>query len=177
MATTKWIADPTHSEISFKIRHLMITNVTGYFRKFSVELETQNDDFDSVTKVIFIADINSIDTANEARDNHLKSADFFNEAEFPHIKFIGNHLQKTGAEGKLNGDLTIRDVTRPVVLDIEYGGIVSDGYGQTKAGFTLRSKVSRKEFGLTWNATTETGGIVAGDEIKITGEIQLIKTP
>ncbi|HZH65859.1 MAG TPA: YceI family protein [Flavisolibacter sp.] len=176
MSPTKWILDPHHSEITFKIRHLMISNVTGRLQKFDVTVEGKEDNFDTVSKVTFTADVDSVTTANESRDTHLKSPDFFDAATYPQITFIANHFHGTGEERKLHGDLTIRDVTLPVIVDVEYGGIVKDGYGQTKAGFTISAKINRKDFGLVWNATTETGGVVAGDEIKIKGEIQLIKS-
>jgi polyisoprenoid-binding protein YceI len=175
MAKTKWISDPHHSEISFKIRHLMISNVTGILQTFEVIVETEDADFQSVSQVLFTADVNSISTNNEARDTHLKSADFFDATAYPQIRFTANHFHGSGNIRKLHGNLTIRDVTLPVMVDVEYGGIVTDGYGQTKAGFTVSAKINRKDFGLVWNATTETGGVVAGDEVKIVGEIQLVK--
>lgn len=171
----KWKIDPGHSEIQFKVRHLMITTVTGYFRKFDLEVETENEDFDTAKKMVFTADINSIDTNNEQRDTHLKSADFFNAEENPQIKFIGKKYEVIGDKAKLNGDLTIGKITKPITVDVEFGGIVVDSYGQTKAGFTVTGKLSRKEFGLTWSAVTEAGQVVVGDEVKVLAEIQLVK--
>jgi len=153
----------------------MITTVTGYFKKFSLEVETENEDFNTVSAVRLSADVNSIDTNNEQRDNHLRSADFFNAAENSQIIFSGKKYEGSGDEGKLYGDLTIGKTTKPVALDVEFGGIVVDPYGQTKAGFTVDGKISRKEFGLTWNAVTEAGNVVVSDEIKIHAEIQLVK--
>jgi len=171
----KWKIDPAHSEIQFKVKHLMITTVTGYFKKFDLEVVSESEDFNSASKIEFTADINSIDTNNEQRDTHLKSADFFDAANHGQIRFTGKKYEVKGNEGKLQGDLTIRGTTRPITLNIEYGGIVVDPYGQTKAGFTVSGKVSRKEFGLVWNAVTEAGQVVVSDEIKIHAEVQLIK--
>jgi polyisoprenoid-binding protein YceI len=176
MATTKWISDVPHSEVSFKIRHLMISNITGQLPKFSVVVEAEDDDFNSISKVNFTADVASISTGNEDRDTHLKSADFFDSTKYPEIKFYASHFHGTGEKRKLHGNLTIRDVTLPILVDVEYGGVVKDGYGRTKAGFTINSNISRKDFGLLWNGVTETGSIVVGDEVKIKGEIQLIKS-
>lgn len=175
MATTKWTLDPTHSEIQFKIKHLMITNVTGNFNKFDITAETIEDNF-SNGKVSFSADVNSIDTNNEQRDGHLKSPDFFDAANFPKISFEAsnaNNMEKDGFE--LVGDLTIRDVTKPVKLQVEFGGVTKDPYGNTKAGFTVQGKINRKDFGLTWNAPLEAGGVMVSEDVKILGEIQLVK--
>ena len=174
MAIT-WKVDPAHSEIKFRVKHLMITTVTGYFRKFDCEVKTDTDDFNSTTSVVFTADINSIDTNNEQRDTHLKSDDFFNAGEYGEVKFVATRYQTLGAEATLQGDLTIRGITKPISLDVEYAGTVVDPYGQTKAGFTVKGKISRKEFGLMWNAVTEAGSVVVSDEVKIDVEIQLVK--
>jgi len=175
MATTKWTLDPTHSEIQFKIKHLMITNVTGNFNKFDITAETVEDNF-SNGKVSFSADVDSIDTNNDQRDGHLKSPDFFDAANFPRISFEAsnaNNVEKDGFE--LVGDLTIRDVTKPVKLQVELGGVTKDPYGNTKAGFTVQGKINRKDFGLTWNAPLEAGGVMVSEDVKILGEIQLVK--
>jgi polyisoprenoid-binding protein YceI len=166
--TTKWKIDPAHSEIQFKVRHLMVTNVTGYFKKFDLTVETENDDFNT-------ADIDSIETNSEQRDAHLKSDDFFSAEKFPQLTFVSNDYKGTGDEAILNGDLTIRDVTKPIKLNVEYGGSVVDPYGQSKAGFTVTGKISRKEFGLTWGAVTEAGQVVVSDDIRILCEVQLVK--
>lgn len=175
MSLTKWSLDPTHSEITFKVKHLMISTVTGQFKKFTLVGETSTDDFNTAEKIEFTADIDSIDTNNEQRDAHLKSADFFNAAEHPQIIFSGTQYKGEGEDGKLTGNLTIAGITKPVVLNAEYGGIVVDPYGQTKVGFTVTGKISRKEFGITYGSTLETGGVLLGDEIKINAEIQLVK--
>lgn len=171
----QWKIDPAHSEIQFKVKHLMITTVTGYFRTFDLEVETQTEDFNSATRIEFTADIDSIDTNNAQRDTHLKSADFFDAETHGQLKFVGKKYEADGDEAKLYGDLTIRGTTKPVTLKVEFGGIVVDPYGQTKAGFTVNGKISRKEFGLVWNAVTEAGQIVVSDEIRILAEVQLIK--
>jgi polyisoprenoid-binding protein YceI len=175
MATT-WKLDPAHSEVQFKVKHLMITTVTGYFKTFDLEVETgKDDDFNTATRIEFTADISSIDTNNQQRDTHLKSADFFDAENHPWIKFVGKDYTTNGEEGSLTGDLTIRGTTKTVTVKVEYGGTVVDPYGQTKAGFTVNGKISRKEFGLTWNAVTEAGHVVVSDEIKLHAEIQVVK--
>ena len=175
MATTKWVIDPVHSEIQFKVKHLMITTVTGYFKSFNLEVETEGDDFTTASRIEFTADIDSINTNNEQRDTHLKSDDFFNAEQHKQLRFVGQKFEGSGEDYKLHGDLTIRDITKPVTLNVEFGGIVVDPYGQTKAGFTVDGKVSRKEFNLTWNAVTEAGQVVVSDEIKLHCEVQLVK--
>jgi polyisoprenoid-binding protein YceI len=172
---TTWKIDPAHSEIQFKVKHLMITTVTGYFRSFDLTVETENDDFTQAKKIEFTADAGSIDTNSEQRDTHLRSADFFDVDKFGQIRFTGKVLEGAGEDYKLNGDLTIRGVTKPVTLNVHFAGIVVDPYGQTKAGFEVDGKISRKEFGLVWNAMTEAGQVVVSDDIRVVCEIQLIK--
>jgi polyisoprenoid-binding protein YceI len=167
--TTKWGIDPTHSEVSFKVKHLVISTVTGYFKSFDATAETDSEDFDGA-KVSFSAEINSIDTNQSDRDNHLKSADFFDAEKFPTMNFSGV------LEGeKLVGDLTIKDITKTVELNVDFGGVVEDPYGNTKAGFEIEGKISRKEFGLMWNAVTEAGSVVVSDQVRIILGIQLVK--
>lgn len=175
MATTIWKVDPSHSEIQFKAKHLMITTVTGHFSKYDLQVETESDDFSNVLSLVFTADIDSISTGSAQRDTHLKSADFFAADKYKQLKFIGKKLEKSGSEYKLDGDLTIRDVTKPVTLDVEFGGIVTDPYGQVKAGFTISGKIKRKDFKLEWDSITEAGQVVVSNEIKIACEVQLIK--
>ena len=174
MAIT-WKIDPAHSEIQFKVKHLMITTVTGYFKTFDLEVETETDDFNTAKKIEFVADIDSIDTNNAQRDTHLKSNDFFNAEQHPQLKFVGKKYETKGDEAVLHGDLTIRDVTKPITLKIEFGGTVVDPWGQQKAGFTVGGKINRKDFNLTWDAVTEAGHVVVSNEIKIHAEVQLIK--
>jgi polyisoprenoid-binding protein YceI len=175
MSKTKWALDPTHSEINFKIKHMMISNVTGSFTNFKVSAETDGDNFAN-SKVSFTTDVNSINTNNEQRDGHLKSGDFFDTATYPEIKFEGTKFEKASDEEyTLHGNLTIKDVTKPVSLKVDFGGIAKDPYGNIKAGFTLDGKINRKDFGLTWNAATETGGLLVGEDLKVQAEIQLVK--
>ena len=171
----QWKVDPAHSEIQFKVKHLMITTVTGYFKKFDLEVETETEDFNTARRIEFTADIDSIDTNSLQRDTHLKSADFFDAEKHKHLKFEGKKFESNGDEAILDGDLTIRGVTRPLTVKVELGGTVVDPYGQHKAGFTVTGKISRKEFGLTWSAVTEAGHVVVGDEIKLHAEIQLVR--
>lgn len=173
MATYK--LDPMHAEVHFKVKHLMITNVTGSFQKFDATMESEAADFSDAV-INFTADVNSISTNMEQRDEHLKSDDFFSAAKFPVLSFTSTGITKTGDDAfTLTGDLTIRDVTNPVNLNVTYGGTMTDFYGQTKVGFELNGKISRKDFGLTWNGVTEAGGIVVSDEVRLAMEIQMIK--
>lgn len=173
MATYK--LDPMHAEVHFKVKHLMITNVTGSFQKFDATMESEAADFSDAV-INFTADVNSISTNMEQRDEHLKSDDFFSAAKFPVLSFTSTGITKTGDDAfTLTGNLTIRDVTNPVNLNVTYGGTMTDFYGQTKVGFELNGKISRKDFGLTWNGVTEAGGIVVSDEVRLAMEIQMIK--
>ncbi|MCC9166614.1 YceI family protein [Pontibacter harenae] len=176
MANVKWTLDPTHSEVQFKVKHLMITTVTGYFQTFNAEVETEEDDFSKASSIVFTADVNSINTNNEQRDTHLKSADFFDAENNAEVRFVGKNYEKVDEDtAKLHGDLTIKGITKPVTVNVDFGGIVVDPYGQTKAGFTVAGKISRKEFGLTWDAVTEAGNVVVSDDIRLNAEIQLVK--
>ncbi|MCU0425136.1 MAG: YceI family protein [Candidatus Kapabacteria bacterium] len=167
--------DPMHSEISFKVKHLMITTVTGLFTKFSASMTSEKDDF-SDAAITFEADINSISTNNEQRDGHLKSDDFFNAAQFPTMRFVSTGLsKKNDSEYALTGNLTIRDKTHTVSLTAHYAGTVTDPYGQTKVGFEIEGKINRKDFGLMWSATTEAGGVVVSDEVRLQINVQMVK--
>lgn len=170
-----WNIDPAHSEIQFKVKHLVISTVTGNFKSFNGTLETEGDSFDN-TSVTFEADINSISTNNTDRDAHLKSDDFFNAEEFPKLKFESTSFKKTGEDTyELTGNLTIRDITKEVTLNVEHGGTVDDPYGQTKAGFEINGSINRKEFGLKWSAVTEAGSVVVGDEVKLHLNVQVVE--
>jgi polyisoprenoid-binding protein YceI len=172
---TKWNLDPTHSEIGFKVKHMMITNVSGSFGRFDVKTETNEDDF-STAQIDFTADVNSITTGNADRDSHLKSGDFFDAVNFPQIKFVSTKFEKKEDENHvLLGNLTIRDVTKPVKLNVEFGGIGKDPWGNEKAGFAISGKINRTEFKLNWNAALETGGVLVGEDVKLHAEIQLVK--
>lgn len=176
MATTNWVLDPTHSELQFKIKHLMITNVTGGFTDFEVTASAEEEDFTKAA-IAFKAQVNSISTNNEQRDGHLKNADFFNADQFPVITFKATGADGIDADGnfKLTGDLTIKGVTKNILLNVEFGGVTKDPYGNTKAGFTVNGKINRKDFDLTWNAALETGGVMLSDEVRLNAEIQLVK--
>lgn len=173
MATTKWTIDPTHSEVTFKVKHLMISTVTGRFKVFEGQAETETDEFKTVKNVEFKADVKSIDTNNEQRDEHLRSADFFATDEHADMIFKAENFDVNN--GQLQGELTIRNITKPVSLDVDFGGVVVDPYGQTKAGLTVSGKISRKEFGLTWDAVTEAGSVVVSDQVRLNAEVQLVK--
>lgn len=172
MSTQTWALDPTHSELQFKVKHLMITNVTGQFKALTASVNTNDDNFNNAT-VNFSAQINSIDTANEQRDGHLKSIDFFDAEKFPEIKFSSNAFN--AADGKITGDLTIKDVTKKVSLDVEFSGTNKDPWGNQKAGFSINGKINRTDFNLNWNAALETGGVLVSEEVKLIGEFQFVK--
>ncbi len=170
---TKWAIDATHSEVQFKVKHLVISTVTGQFNSFEGSLETENSY--NGAEVSFSLDVNSIDTNVADRDAHLKSADFFDAVQYPNITFNGKLNEKGGEAYSLVGELTIKDVTKSISLNVNYGGEMVDGYGQTKAGFEIEGAINRKEFGLTWDMVTEAGGVVVGDTVKLILNIQLVK--
>lgn len=173
MATYK--IDPMHSEITFKVKHLMITNVTGSFQQFDATLEANEADFSDAV-ITFEAAVDSISTNNEQRDTHLKSDDFFAAATHPKLSFVSTSFtHKSGSEYLLKGDLTIKGNTKPVELAVDFGGRMTDFYGQDKAGFEITGKINRSEFGLTWSAVTEAGGVVVSDEIKLNLAVQMVK--
>jgi polyisoprenoid-binding protein YceI len=173
MATYK--IDPLHSEIKFRVKHLMISNVTGEFKTFDATLTAEAADF-SDASISFEADINSISTNNEQRDGHLKSDDFFNAEQFPKMTFVSTSVEKTGDDELLvHGNLTIRDVTKPVTLKAEIGGTMVDFYGQTKVGFDVSGTIQRKDFNLSWDAVTEAGGVVVSNDVKLLLAVQFTK--
>lgn len=172
---TKWNLDPTHSEIGFKVKHMMITNVSGSFGAFNVTAQTEGDDF-STADITFTADINTISTSNADRDTHLKSGDFFDAEKHPELKFVSTRMERKNDEDYvLHGDLTIKGITKPVQLDVEFGGIGKDPWGNEKAGFSLTGKIKRTDWNLNWNAALETGGVLVSEEVKLTAEVQLVK--
>ncbi|PUZ20691.1 Polyisoprenoid-binding protein YceI [Chitinophaga costaii] len=178
MAKYKWALDPLHSELQFKVKHLAITSITGSFHHYTTEVETEEEDFKNAS-VHFTAQVDSISTNNAQRDEHLRSPDFFDVNKFPEINFTATKVESVDNDGsyELYGDLTIHGVTKPVKLDVEFGGVIKDLYGQTKAGFTIHGKINRKDYGLTYNALTEAGGLVISDEVKLAAEVQLVKQP
>lgn len=175
MSTTKWVIDPSHSNIGFKVKHLMISTVSGEFGSYSGTLTTEGDSFEGAS-VEFSADVNSINTGNEQRDGHLKSPDFFDAENHPAISFKSNGFsKKADNEFEMTGDLSIRGISKPVKLAVEFAGIVQDPYGNTKAGFSINGKINRKDFGLAWSAVTEAGSVVVGEEVRLVMEVQLLK--
>ena len=172
---TKWAIDPTHSKVGFKVKHLMISNVLGSFRDFSGEVKTAGNDF-STAAISFSLKTASVDTEMPDRDGHLKSPDFFDAEKYPEITFNSNGLKDLGDDMyELNGSLKIKDVSKPVTLEVEYGGIMSDPWGNVKAGFSISGKINRKDWGLNWNAALEEGGVLVGEEVKINCDIELVK--
>jgi polyisoprenoid-binding protein YceI len=172
---TKWALDPTHSEILFKVRHMMITNVKGEFRKFEGGISTEGSDFANASIDLTI-DASSVFTNEHSRDGHLKSGDFFDVEKFPTLTFRGtSFIKSTYDEYKLRGVLTIKGVSKEIQLDVEFGGINKDPWGNEKAGFSVLGKINRKDFGLNWNAALETGGVLVSDEVRIAAEVQFVK--
>jgi polyisoprenoid-binding protein YceI len=175
MASTTWNLDTAHSEVTFKVKHLVISTVSGKFKNFSSALSTEGDDFSSA-KISFELESASLDTGMEMRDNHLRGDDFFNAEAFPKIIFTATAMRQVdGSEHEIDGHLTIRDVTKPITLKADFGGIAVDPYGQTKAGFEVEGKINRLDYGLTWNAMTEAGGAVVSNEVKFQANVQYIK--
>ncbi len=175
MAKITWALDPTHSEVQFKIRHMMISNVTGQLHKFNLSVETEGDDF-TTAKIRFAGDPNSISTNNEQRDGHLQSNDFFDTANHPQIIFEAEKLEQDGDdEYNLYGTLTIRGVSKQIKLDVEFGGTAKDPWGNTRVGFSVTGKINRKDFGLVYNAALETGGVLIGEEVKINAQVEFIR--
>lgn len=175
MSATKWALDPTHSEIQFKVKHLMISTVTGQFNDFTGTVETDEDDF-TTARIHFEADIDSLTTNNAQRDAHLKTNDFFDIEHHPKLIFQSLNLEKIDEEAyKLYGTLTMRGVSKPVSLDVEFGGITTDPWGNTRSGFALTGKVNRKDFGVSFSAVTETGGLLLGDDVKLIANVQFVK--
>ena len=172
---TTWAVDPTHSELGFKVKHMMFTNVSGKIEKYEATVVTDGDDFANAT-IDLTAEISSISTGSADRDAHLLSADFFDAEQFPTLSFKSTSLEKSGDdEFELTGDLTLHGVTKPVKLAVEFGGLMKDPWGNVKAAFNVTGKISRKEWGLTWNTALETGGVLVSDEVRLIAELQLVK--
>ncbi|MHC1707682.1 MAG: YceI family protein [Bacteroidales bacterium] len=173
--TTKWNFDNSHSSVSFEVSHMVVSDVEGSFKKFSGNVLSDKPDFTDA-KIDFTIEVGSINTDNADRDNHLKSADFFDAANHPEIKFKSVAITKVqGNKYKMVGNLTMRGVTRSVSLDMTYGGTVTDPYKNTRAGFKITGKVNRQDFGLSWSKAMETGGLVVGDEVSFTGRVEIVK--
>jgi polyisoprenoid-binding protein YceI len=180
MENTKWVVDPSHSDVQFKIKHLVISSITGSFNNFHGGATSDRDDFEDGpthgTEIHFSLDVNSIDTNQGVRDTHLKSADFFDAEKYPHITFQSNYFHKVkGDLFKLSGLLTLKGITKPIELDAEYGGSQQDENGNTRVGFEVTGRLSRQEFGLNYNLLTDAGGLVVGEDVKLVANIQLLK--
>lgn len=169
----KWTIDPTHSEVGFKVKHMMFTNVKGLFNDYSADIDFNDDLKDA--NLQFEAKINSIFTNNTDRDNHLKSADFFDAEKHPTLNFKSTKIEGNGSEYEITGDLTIKGITKSVTLNAEFSGLMTDPWGNTKVGLNLDGKINRKDFGLTYNAALETGGVLVGEDVKLNAEIQLVE--
>lgn len=167
--STKWKLDPNHAQIQFRVKHMVISTISGEFEKFDAHIESEKEDF-SDAKVNFTAEVQSINTKNEYRDNHLKSADFFDAENHPQLKFTST---KGIHDGKLEGNLEIRGIVKPIVLDVDFG-VMDNPEGGKRAGFDITGKLSRKDFGLSWNQLTESGGMIVGDEIKLVANAEFL---
>ena len=175
MAMTKWVLDPTHSELRFKIRHLMISNVSGALKNFQAEVEMDDADFSSA-KVHLTAEMGSITTNNEQRDAHLRNSDFFEVDKYPELKFSSTRVEKIDSDTfALHGELTLKGITKPVKLNVEYNGLSKDPWGGERSGFLVTGKINRTDWGVNFNSVLETGGVALSDEVKIDSEIQLVK--
>ena len=170
---TTWVIDTVHSDVQFKIKHLVISNVTGSFKKFEGKIVTKEENFNNA-KVNFKIDVKSIDTNQAQRDGHLQTGDFFAADLYPQITFESTSFVNTGgSDYKMGGNLTLRGVTRPIELSVEYGGSEDNGHGILKHGFEVTGIVNRREFGMTWNKLTDTGGLGLGEDIKLIANIQV----
>lgn len=175
MATSKWTVDPTHSEVQFKVKHLMITNVTGNFAEFNATATTEGEDF-STAQLEFSAPIESISTNNAQRDGHLKSGDFFDAEKYPELTFKSTKIERVNDDTyNVYGDFQIKGITKEAKLNVELGGITKDPYGNTKAGLSISGKINRNDYGLTWNTALETGGVMVSEDVRLNAEIQLVK--
>ena len=175
MKSTKWTLDPTHSELGFKIKHLMITNVSGTFQKFQVDVETQEEDFSSA-RIDAVVEMESINTNNAQRDEHLRNSDFFEVEKNPQLLFTSTKIEKvSGNDFRLYGNLTLKGVTKPIQLNVEHSGIMKDPWGGQRAGFIVTGKINRSDWGVNFNGVMDSGGLVLGEDVKINAEIQLVK--
>lgn len=173
--TTKWVLDPNHSEILFKVKHMMIANVKGEFRQFEAVAESEGLDFSNASVRVKI-DAASVFTNNDDRDKHLRSADFFDAENHKELVFTGKKLAKIDDENyKLTGMLSIKGIEKEITLDVGFGGINKDPWGNQRAGFSVSGAINRKDWGLNWNAVLETGGVLVSEEVKINSEVQLVK--
>jgi polyisoprenoid-binding protein YceI len=175
MSKTKWLLDPMHSELQFKIKHLMISNVSGSLKNFHAEVETEDEDF-STAKINLAAQMDSISTNNEQRDAHLRNSDFFEVEKYPELKFRSTKVEKVDSDTFiLQGELTMKGVTKQVKLNVEFNGVVKDPWGNERAAFAVTGKINRTDWGVNFNSVLETGGVMLSEEVKINSEIQLLK--
>jgi polyisoprenoid-binding protein YceI len=175
LVKTKWGIDPAHSEIGFKVKHLVVANVRGTFKEFEASIYTTDEDFMSAEIDFWINPL-SISTGDEKRDAHLRSADFFDAENFKEINFAGNTYEKVDSSSyKLYGDLTMKGIKKQIKLDVEFNGVIKDPWGNHKAVFNITGKINRKDWGLNWNAALETGGVLVSEEVWISCEVQLVK--
>ena len=175
MAKTKWALDPTHSELGFKIKHLMITSVSGLFKNFEADVEMDEADF-SLAQINLTAGMASISTNNEQRDAHLRTSDFFEVEKYPELKFRSTKVKKIDSdEFALYGELTLKGITKPVKLNVEYNGVTKDPWGGERAGFVVTGKINRSDWGVNFNGVLETGGVMLSEEVRINSEVQLVK--
>jgi polyisoprenoid-binding protein YceI len=175
MAKTKWLSDPMHSELQFKIKHLMISNVSGSLKNFQAEVETEGEDF-STAKINLAAQMDSISTNNEQRDAHLRNSDFFEVDKYPELFFQSTKIEKVDNDTfVLQGELTMKGITKPVKLNVEYNGTAKDPWGGERAGFMITGRINRTDWGMSFNSILETGGVALGDEVRISSEIELVK--
>ncbi|MFL5763784.1 MAG: YceI family protein [Bacteroidia bacterium] len=169
-----WAVDPTHSSVHFAVKHMVISKTKGAFGNYSIKAETKGSDFEN-SKIELEIEVNSIDTKMADRDNHLRSADFFNAEQFPVIRFVSTEMKKiSDEEYLLSGNITIKDITKPITFNVSYGGQTLDPWGNLRTGFTLEGKIDRFDFGLTWNTLLETGGAMVGKEVKLEAEIEMV---
>jgi polyisoprenoid-binding protein YceI len=174
-AQTSWSIDKSHSEIGFSVSHMVISDVEGQFHKYDATVETDGDNWENA-KVNFTIDVASIDTDNEDRDNHLRSDEFFNAEKYPHITFVSKSMKKVDDNKyELTGDFTMRDVTKEITLDVTHRGTVTDPWGNTRAGFKIEGSVDRQDYGINWDKTLDTGGLVAGNEVEFNIGVELVK--
>jgi polyisoprenoid-binding protein YceI len=171
----KWSIDPIHTEIAFKVKHLMISNVKGVFREYGASIFTTGTDFSSAN-IDFWMDPSSVDTGEKKRDEHLKSADFFDVEKHRKISFVSDSLEKSGEDNiyNLGGNLTIKGITKKVKLDVEFGGTIKDPWGNERVGLSLTGKINRKDWGLNWNTVLDGGGVMISEEVRIICEVELV---
>ena len=175
MEKIKWLLDPMHSELQFKIKHLMISNVSGALKSFQAEVETEEEDF-STAEINLTAQMDSISTNNEQRDAHLRNSDFFEVDKYPELKFKSTKVEKVDADTfALHGELTLKGVTKPVKLNVEFNGTTKDPWGGERAGFVVTGKINRADWGVNFNSALETGGVLLGEEVKINSELEFVK--